>query len=1735
MMLCQILIVGNFVPGRAEVLSQKYVWKNVKIEGGGGFITGIVYNPKEKNLVYVRTDIGGAYRSDDGGNTWTQLMNWVSYDEWNLLGVESIATDPVDPNRLYIAAGTYTNSWTSMNGAILISQDKGNSFEKVPLPFKLGGNMPGRNMGERLAIDPNNNSILYLGTREGNGLWKSTDYGRTWAKVTNFPNPGTYIEDPNDPNDYLNHITGVVWVIFDPTSGEPGKGSKRIFVGVADKTTSIYWTNDGGNTWEAVPGQPTGLLPQRAKLSPEGILYITYSNTQGPYNGDYGEVWRYNIKTGEWKNISPRPAKDTYFGYGGLAIDMQNPKTIMVAALSSWWPDTYIWRSTDGGETWKCIWEWDGYPNRKLYYNMDISAAPWLNFGVTNPIPPETSPKLGWMVATLEIDPFDSNKMLYGTGATLYGCDNLTNWDRGEKITIKVKGIGIEETSVAALVSPPVGPHLFSAIYDIAGFRHDDLEKSPSWTYTQPNLGSNTDIDYAELNPSFMVRVGNVDKTWNPNTNRIGFSYDGGKSWFQGNSEPSGMTEGGTVAAAADGSAVVWAPKGAPVSYSTDNGNSWKQCAGVPSGAIVYSDRVNPSKFYAFKDGKFYISNDKGKTFVESPATGLPSSGNFKAVPGREGDIWLVGNNGMWHSEDGGLTFKKIENVDEAASIGFGKAAEGSSYPALYTYAKIQGIRGIFRSDDMGKTWIRINDAKNQFGCANADITGDPRVYGRVFVATNGLGIKWGEIDSGSGGTVTPTASSTPTQTPTATVTTTPTPTPTPTPTVTTTVTPTPTPTPTVTIVPTPTPTPSTPPVSTGVKVQYKNMEQNATTNSIRAWFKVVNNTSSDIDLSRVTIRYWYTVDGDKAQSAVCDWAQVGSSNVNFKFVKLSQAVSGADYYLEIGFSSGAGKVAAGKDSGDIQIRFNKSDWSNYNQADDWSWSQNMTSYGDNTKVTVYVDGKLVWGQEPGGLSTSPTPSATPTPTPTPTATVTTTPTPTPTPTVTATPTPTPTPTSTPAGNIQLSDSYGALKVLYANGATVSSTSQLVIKVKVQNTGDRAIDLGRVKVRYWYTGDGADVEGLTVASSLGSKVAAKVVKVGATAGGADRYVEISFASGVVLNAGSTTSEIRVTVSRASGSYNQSNDYSVMSATSYVENRKITGYIDDVLVWGQEPSRGIKAAGSTPTVAPSPTPTPTSTVTPTPTPTPTIVPTPTPTPTTVSNVVEVEINTSEQRSKISPYIYGANQDITGVVHPARRLGGNRLTGYNWENNYSNAGSDWYHSSDDYMTWIMGITGSDATIPAIVVSKFHEESLKNNAYSAITLQMAGYVAKDKNGTVSESETAPSSRWAEVKFSKNGPLSLTPDLNDSYVYMDEFINYLINKYGKASSTTGIKGYILDNEPDLWSSTHPRIHPNKVTCQELISKSVELAKVIKTLDPSAEVFGYASYGFMGYYSLQDAPDWNQVKGNHRWFISWYLEQMKKASDSYGKRLLDVLDLHWYPEARGGNIRICFDGENDTSREVAIARMQAPRTLWDPTYKTAINGQITAGENSWINQWFSSYLPIIPNVKADIDKYYPGTKLAISEFDYGGKDHISGGIALADVLGIFGKYGVYFAARWGESGSYAAAAYNIYLNYDGKGSKYGDTNVFAKTSDVENMPVYASIKGDSDSELHIILINRNYDKSLTAKINIKSSKTYGSGEIYGFDKNSPSIRFIKKIDNIANNVITIDVPELTVYHVVLY
>lgn len=183
----------------ATVAAQAYSWTNAQI-GGGGFVPGIVFNQGQKGLVYARTDVGGAYRQDPATKQWIPLLDSIGWSDWNLTGVASLATDAKDPKRVYVAAGSYTNSWDPANGAILRSTDQGATWQRTALPFKVGGNMPGRGMGERLAIDPNNDAVLWFGAPSGNGLWRSADYGVTWAKVGASRSPArTPLTRPTPP------------------------------------------------------------------------------------------------------------------------------------------------------------------------------------------------------------------------------------------------------------------------------------------------------------------------------------------------------------------------------------------------------------------------------------------------------------------------------------------------------------------------------------------------------------------------------------------------------------------------------------------------------------------------------------------------------------------------------------------------------------------------------------------------------------------------------------------------------------------------------------------------------------------------------------------------------------------------------------------------------------------------------------------------------------------------------------------------------------------------------------------------------------------------------------------------------------------------------------------------------------------------------------------------------------------------------------------------------------------------------------------------------------------------------------------------------------------------------------------------------------------------------------------------------------------------------------------------
>jgi photosystem II stability/assembly factor-like uncharacterized protein len=717
------------VEGSKSVKAVPYQWKSVTILGGG-FVSGIIFSPVAKDLIYARTDVGGAYRYNPADKSWIPLTDMFPRDT-NFLGIESIAPDPVDANKVYMAVGTYVQSWAG-NGAILRSSDKGASWKKADMPIKMGGNEYGRSNGERLAVDPHATNTLFFGSRK-NSLWKSTDAGASWNKVDTFP----VATDPNG--------IGIVFVLFDPKSGAAGKPTQHLYAGVA-KTESgagLYESADGGATWKPVPKQPTGVMPTHAAFDANGLLYLSYANGPGPNDVTDGSVNTYNAKNGSWSNITPAaPSGADKFGYGGLAVDAAHPGTLMVTTIDRWTKGDEIFRTVDGGKSWKAL-------NPTAVH--DDAGAHYLYWERDKPS------SSGWM-GDIDIDPFNPGHAMYVTGQGLWATDDATSAEAGKPTHWVFLDRNLEETVVAGLSSPPSGPPLLSSVGDLGGFRHDDLDKpSPTGMFQTPIFGSGTGLDFAWKKPEIVARVGYAGGAGKHGA----ISIDGGKTWKPFAAEPPG-NGAGSIAVSADGETFVWAPKGGNASFSHDRGATWVRAEGLPEPAKIpdwapinlrpAADRVNPQKMYAYDSlkGRSFASTDGGAHFVETSSTmpNLPDynlgSGSAQTTPGVEGDVWLTTGKELYHSTDSGKSYKSLSNVDESDAVGFGKAPPGKDYPALYLIGKVGGNAGFFRSDDGGTNWVRINDEQHQYGFTGV-ITGDPRVYGRVYIGTGGRGILYAD------------------------------------------------------------------------------------------------------------------------------------------------------------------------------------------------------------------------------------------------------------------------------------------------------------------------------------------------------------------------------------------------------------------------------------------------------------------------------------------------------------------------------------------------------------------------------------------------------------------------------------------------------------------------------------------------------------------------------------------------------------------------------------------------------------------------------------------------------------------------------------------------------------------------------------------------------------------------------------------------------------------------------
>lgn len=709
-----------------------YTWSNVQIIGGG-FVSGIVYHPTARDVVYARTDMGGAYRFDESSQKWVPLTDFLT--DYQQLGIETLAVDAQNPERVYIAIGSEAAAWAG-NGEFLRSGDRGSTWERFPLPFKCAANWGGRSIGERLAVDPNHADTLFFASRYA-GLWRSNDRGSSWQKIDSFD-----ITIDDKPANL-----GIV--LFDATTGQPGRPTPTVYVATTTQKSlpSIYRSDDHGATWTALPGQPLALVPHHMKLATDGTLYISYSDNDGPNGIGNGAVWKRSTD-GVWTDITPvRPRVNgqSGFGYAGLALDARDPKVVVVSSICRWNDKDDLWRTTDGGATW-----------RSVYHTAEIdkSLAPFTN-------------RAHW-IGDVEIDPHRPDRLMFTTGNGIMRTDNLSAVDRGEPARFVIGADGIEEVAVLDLISPPAGAHLLSAMRDIGGFRHDDFTVSPrSGNFTNPKVGQVNALDFAELNPDVVARAQNGSEY-------LALSTDNGATWapMPVPQTPEQARSASDVALTADGESLLVKPGNQPIYFTTDRGSTWKLSEGLPSEArYVWSDRVDPRTVYALsinvpqevrearrnKTGQsfpagmntveFYRSVDGGATFAPvATIPGVDHLRNPRAVFGKSGHAFVPADRwGLWRTTDGFKTVEKLKNVTTAESVGFGKAAPGSDYPTIFVTGVIDGWYGVYRSTDEGRTWLRLNDEANRWGNLCFATVGDPRVFGRVYIGTNGRGIIMGE------------------------------------------------------------------------------------------------------------------------------------------------------------------------------------------------------------------------------------------------------------------------------------------------------------------------------------------------------------------------------------------------------------------------------------------------------------------------------------------------------------------------------------------------------------------------------------------------------------------------------------------------------------------------------------------------------------------------------------------------------------------------------------------------------------------------------------------------------------------------------------------------------------------------------------------------------------------------------------------------------------------------------
>jgi hypothetical protein len=453
-------------------------------------------------------------------------------------------------------------------------------------------------------------------------------------------------------------------------------------------------------------------------------------------------------------------------------------------------------------------------------------------------------------------------------------------------------------------------------------------------------------------------------------------------------------------------------------------------------------------------------------------------------------------------------------------------------------------------------------------------------------------------------------------------------------------------------------------------------------------------------------------------------------------------------------------------------------------------------------------------------------------------------------------------------------------------------------------------------------------------------------------------------------------------------------------------------------------------------------------------------------------VVISVDASKDRHPISPLIYGmafgSAAQLSDLNVPLNRQGGNATTRYDWMSNSSNRAADWYYES----------IGETSATPGEFADTFIANSASGGAYAMVTLPMIGWVARLGNArsnlasfSVAKYGSQQSTDYwmpdAGNGVRSNGTAVTGNDPHDANqpansAYQLGWLQHLLARWGSAANGP-LRYYLLDNEPSIWHSTHRDVHPAGASMDEILARMIDYAGRVKSVDPAALVAGPEEWGWSGYFYSGYDQQWG---AGHGWngplpdraahgnqdYIPWLLDQIRMNDQRNGRRLLDMLSVHYYPQ--GGEFG------DDVSSAMQLRRNQSTRSLWDPAYV----------DQTWIND----KVQLIPRLHQWADTHYPGTKIAITEYNWGAESSINGATAQADILGIFGREGLDLATRWTtpDAATPAYKAIRMYRNYDGNHSTFGDASVSASGPDVDRVAPFAAVRS-ADHALTIMIVTK--------------------------------------------------------------